>query len=186
MFDSFKKKWHGIPVWVYAVGVALLVFAVYLYLRHKNSGTANATPLDAGTAADNETSGVGGDPGSGSSGFFPPPNTTPETVVGTPDPGVLPSTDTTIPPLVPAIITPATPLAPKPAATKAPSSSVLVPSTATATSLQSTVAPVGPSGVLVPGTAKVAQEVSHPAAVKVTANKTGGSANKAQGVFSIH
>lgn len=200
---GLTEKWHGLPKWAWAAIVAGVIFIIYLWYRNRNS-SSNATPLDAGQAADNSASDMGNGSGSGGSAgdsgsgfpfggsYTPPPNNPiPITISLTPNPSTPPPPEVISNPPPPQLPIPPTSTSPPP--TKSPtkpstkvSKSILVPKNATATSLQTTVAKVGPSGVLVPGTHKVALETQHPAAVKVTANRGGASANKAQGVFSIH
>lgn len=188
-----EKKW-GLPIWGWALlTVAFLAMIYFILKRRKNAATpaSNATPLDAGQAAANQAD-QSGSGGGGSLGVPDSPNTPPFENIGSSTPFV----DNTGTGIVDPVSAPATVAASpttspvKPAATATKSTtvdqSILVPKNATATSLQATVAKVGPSGVLVPKTALVKSQLAHPSAVKVTANKTGASANKAQGIFSIH
>ena len=187
--SSLTKKWHGIPVWALAAGTAVMIFLVYLYIRRRqanssSSSSSQGAPSDA-TPPDSGLGNLPGD-GSGIGSSFPgqtetvgpqPGQTTPDITINVPTPIVnIP------PPVIPNDKT-----SKKPTVKNTPTSSgILVPIGATATSLETTVAKVGPSGVLVPKSAQVKEETNHPAAVKITANKTGGSANRAQGVFTIH
>lgn len=192
--ESLKKKWHGLPVWAWALLAAVLVFGTYYIIKRRNSSSSNSTPDTSSQAAQDESA-VGPPPdyGSGGSGSSPfPSNTGPDNFVGRPV-----NQDAPLPIQIfldqpkpdqpaPTPTTPTTTVTPTVVKSSLPSKAVLVPSNATATSLQKTVEKVGPSAVYVPNTKTQAQALNHPAAVKVTANKTGASANKTQGVFSIH
>lgn len=182
--DTFKKKYGPLPLWAWSAIAAVVLFGAYLYFRKRNAAksSANQTPADA-------TSGNG----SGND-FVPPlipdggggggasPNPEPTTVVGTTPPG--PTTQT--PPPQPVAAPPTT--TPTPGATSSPTKTggyaepapIVNPNSSVpaAVQLQATVAKPTASGVF--------PKSPTPQAVKITANKTGGSANKTQGVFAVH
>lgn len=173
---SLTKKWHGLPVWTWAAIASVVLFSIYYLYKKRASGSASSAsaPADAGTADDGSGSGFNSGDGGGSGTLSSDPTTTPNEVVAAnnPTPAVVTSTTPTPTGLTPQIVGQVhTPVSP----------SSLVPIGATATSLQSTVAKANAKDIFPKTTAD-----NHPAAVKVAANKTGASANKTQGVFSIH
>lgn len=192
---SLTKKWHGLPVWAWAAIASVILFGVYyLYKKRTNSSAStNATPTDAGSAS-SLLPDDSGDSGSGGTLSTPDANTqlpannpTPEEII---NPGG--AVNGLTPSLVGAIEPLSTGAAARagegtggalntPVPNKVASSSPLIPLTATATSLQTTVAKANSKDIFPATTAP-----NHPSAVKVAANKTGASANKKQGVFSIH
>lgn len=196
-FSSLKGKWHGLPIWVWALIAAVGLFAVYLILKRSGNSSANAsgtgllptTTTGSGTGLDGSGGGGLGIPQSTAPGADtsvatePPPsagtNTPTDPTASTPT-----VTTTTVDP--PAPTSPSKPVSTPSVGSKTAVANILVPANATATSLQAGVMKTGPSAVFVPGTPTRAAQLNHPAAVKVTANKTGASANKAQGVFAIH
>lgn len=61
---SLKRKWHGLPVWAWAVITALMLYLLWIFLRNRGSGTNAATTPD--TSASGADSGY--DPSSYGSG----------------------------------------------------------------------------------------------------------------------
>ncbi len=199
--DSLTKKWHGLPVWAWAAISAVGLYLIY-YLYKKRSGTTAATTPITGSVADNTV--PLDNSGSGSSGSIPPPsqilpnevipanqpassasgsvdtNQTPLPVAIAPDVLGPAATPTESPTILPVVGQTTSPTAPAKAAT------------ISASSLQSTVSTPNKAGVFpaAPTIYDIKRKVSNkplpPFAVKATANKTGASANKTQGVFAIH
>lgn len=191
---GLTKKWHGLPVWAWAAIASVVLFGVYYLYKKRASGSSSASagaPTDAGDSSGLD-SGDSGDSGSGGT-------------LSTPDNTQLPANNPFPDIIVPGLQTDLTPslvgavpgsvstgfdsragigtggATNTPVPNKKASISPLVPLTATATSLQTTVAKANAKDIFPKTTA-----ANHPAAVKVSANKTGASANKKQGVFSIH
>lgn len=196
--ELLNKKYGPLPVWAWAAITAVLIFGLY-YIRKKraaSSTTANQTPSDAGNVSANPQDYYPYDNGSGGGGSgLETPQTPPEVAIGT---GPVPSSDSAVPPTsqpsspvttTPNETTTASPTAPSPKASTNTAPIVNVKSSVPASvQLQSSPAlgKAGPSGVYVPTTKAKKAALNHPSAVKITANKTGGSANKTQGVFAIH
>ena len=190
-WNALKEKKWGLPLYVWAAIAALLIIGIYMIFRRRNNtassgaGTVtDTTPADASQAAQDYSSDAGT---GGGLGVPNSPNVGADTTTGSVIPETIP-TNLDLPTTTTTTVVPAAPMT-KSTSTASKSvvtSQVVVPSNATATSLQKSVAPVGPSGVLVPSTPTRVAQTNHPAAVKATANKTGASGNKAQGVFAIH
>lgn len=79
--DSLKQKWHGVPVWGWALGTSVVLFLLYYLYKKRSGGSASTTSTTAADTQDNST-----DPGSygGGSGsiLFPNSGTTPVEVTG--------------------------------------------------------------------------------------------------------
>lgn len=187
-FKSLTQKKWGLPLWAWGlIAVAFLFMVYYFVKKRKTTASANLTPLDAaGSAAQNPT--LGADNSGGGGGSLGTPSGSGDNPLVNPNdqplgftPFILPT-----PVFAPPVQTPpagaASPVRPSGTATK----SLSVSPTATATSLQPSVLTPNTKAVFVPKTATQKAQLAHPASVKLTANKTGGSANRVQGVFAIH
>ena len=182
---SLNEKWHGLPKWAWAAIVAGGMFLLYYLYKKRAASSANATPASAGSPSDTTGDGTGNDGGGGGGGFVPPPTPPGEVVPEQPTTGT--TVPTELPVTAPPTVVPTTGQTTSPTKVAATASkSVLVPLHATATSLQTTVIKPTAKGIYVPKTAAQKAALNHPSAVKITANKTGGSANRTQGIFAIH
>ena len=205
--EFFKKKYGPLPFWAWAA-ILLAAGGAYVIYKRRKSTQGSATGLPADTtgytppSAGDAGAQTGTSTGTGEAGGYDtsvlatdiegltasidtlvaqlglgsPTGTTAPVTPEQPVPAVVPGTPYPVVPTPGAPTGGVTPVTTVQPPTAQPPTA---PIAKTATALQTTVAKPTAAGVY-------PKTTTTPTAVKITANPTGGSANKPQGVFAIH
>lgn len=197
-----SKKYGPLPFWAW-VAIVLALGAGYVIYKRRQSTAQNTSTSATGTDTTGNTTDTGA-PGSSSG------DTTPQTggdgsneaggygggsnFAGSPLDQDLQALTAAITALIPGQGVPTTPTAPIPTSTgwtsvPTPGATTggVTPVTTTTTPAKTTAPASGTSTATPkPVVTKPPVTSTKPTAVKITANKTGGSANPTQGVFAIH
>jgi len=97
---SLNEKWHGLPKWVWGIGLAIILFLAYRWYQNRSSSTATPATNTATTPSDTTSGYPYGSGDSGSGGGFAFPTQPIASGGGTGDQTVAPTTPTeVIPPI---------------------------------------------------------------------------------------